>query len=241
LILDINSKMNKSKLKDNGKYNNLLQKAKEDLKQWAEKSGREQNYTAEDLTDARIFKEEANKYQTENLSGLSFLNAMHQAIINYNMIETGLNEILIEEGKEGRKFGIVELSSRLTPVLTFPSSSNYFEVSIIPYGKKSREVIGEKPNKKFLSEEVAEESAENLIRNFGVHYALAETSAAPREDVPKSARKPEIYLTSIYGDKKETDHYIIDTPFRHEFDSQVREIMYRHLGIMYIDADPKFR
>lgn len=68
---------------------------------------------------------------------------------------------------------------------------------------------------------------------------LVESSAAPRSTVPKSGRKPEVYIAHIDAlpwEKEMTtvvDHYVIDTPFREEFDARVRELMFLTLRGMY--------
>ena len=75
-----------------------------------------------------------------------------------------------------------------------------------------------------------------MQRRFGVRNVLAETSAAPRKDVPRSRRVPEIYICSLNGGDvlgRTSEHHEINTYFREEFDSVVRELMFDRLRKMY--------
>lgn len=121
-------------------------------------------------------------------------------------------------------------------MLTFPGSSSYFEVGLVPYGKGARLHVGEQQGtgSSVVTPAAAEQSAKNLQQTFGVHYALAETSAAPRLDVPKSARKPEVYLCGLVGSSvQHEEKHTIDTPFRAVFNARTRELMYGMLRRMY--------
>lgn len=237
--LAANIEIKKQTLRTSGAWETELEKAARDLESWRQKSGREQVYTAESLALARLHQEEANMFYGDNSHftrrELPMRDVIHQGCVGVDLSESGFRNLLIAEGKENRKFGIVELSARLLPVLTFTGSSDYFEVGIVPYGRKSREILGEKLEgvKSFVTAAVAEESARNLQHTFGVHYALAETSAAPRNDVPKSGKKPEIYICGLAGYKKYSEHHVIETPFREEFNAVARELMYGMLKSMY--------
>ena len=214
--------------------------AQQTLKQWFDSSGRVQNYTSEELAQAQFIKETANKIMKDHSLKLTFSDAVHSAIIRTQLRRQRLEERLIAEGKEGRKFALVELSARLSPALTFEGASNYLSAVVIPYGKEARTAIGElhDPSIPLVSAPAALASAHNAHKQFGAHYVLAETSAAPRNDVPKSGRKPEIYVCrSLLKQDGRSEHVIthhtIDTPFREKFDSTVREIMYEELKKLY--------
>lgn len=151
---------------------------------------------------------------------------------------SGLSEKLRKQHEVGKKLAVVETSARLSPCLTFVGSSNYLESMMVPYGKKARRALGEKQVQSLVSSEAVEESVRNAQRLFGVDYVLAETSAAPRDEVPKSKRKPEVYLCALMGGNTkimtlDTTHQVIDTPFREEFNCRVRESMYFALKKMY--------
>ena len=224
----------KAELESGDGWNQMVEQAAGDLKAWQSGSARKQAYTPESLANARLAREAANYYSTNHMLELIEADALHQAQIAYEIISSGFDINIAEEGTAGRKFGIVELSARLVPALTFPGSSDYFEIGYIPYGKQSREIVGEKTAKGFVSQEVARASAENLIQNFKVHYSLAETSAAPRSDVPKSGKKPEIHICALVGNETFCEeHHTIETPFRPEFNSIVREMMYATMIRMY--------
>ena len=234
LTADVEAK--RQDLQVSGGWDLELQKATRDLEAWKQQSGREQSYTAESLAEARLIREMANVYEDIHSFPLNRGDTDHLALIREDMKQSRFRKILMAEGKGFKKLGLVELSARLLPALTFPGSSAYFEAGVLPYGMLSREAIGEDPKvsvKSFISAAVAEESAANLQRQFKVHYALAETSAAPRNDIPKSGKKPEIYICGLVGDTKLTQHQVIDTPFREEFNATARELMYIMLKKMY--------
>jgi hypothetical protein len=226
-----------ARLSEDGSYAELLVQSSKDLQKWEQSSGKKQAYTPQELTYARLARESANTYQRENVMALCLTDAEHQAKIFHEILNTGLADKMMNEGSIGRKFGIVELSARLMPVLTFTGSSSYFEVGVVPYGKKSREAIGENIGNSFVSENAASESAKNLSRTFNVYYSLAETSAAPRDDVPKSGKNPEIFLCGIVGGTEiiKENHMII-TPFRSEFNAVARELMYQSLKRIYSES-----
>ncbi len=210
-----------------------MSEAVRDIEIWEKRSGMKPTYTANELAQARRERNAANDYQNDQFFELQLLDGEHLACIS-NVVYRNLSHFIMEKNEFDKKLGVVELSARLMPALTFPGSSKYFEVGIIPYGKDSRKAIGEKPLNSFVSSKVAKESATNLARTFGVHYALAETSSAPREDVPKSGKKPEVYICGVVGNEVLFEqHHLIDTPFRAEFNSNVRELMYLALTKMY--------
>jgi nicotinamide mononucleotide (NMN) deamidase PncC len=225
---------NKQILIKNNTWKNNLKKAQEILNTWEKETNKKQNYTTEELAYEILSKQITYDYSKENVTKLLLKDVLHQKEIYEKILSTNLSKKLIEEGKIGNKFGLIELSARLSPCLNFPDSSSYFEVAIIPYGKHSREVIGEKPTTKFVCDEVAYESAKNLTKNFNVNYALAETSSAPKIGVAKSGKKPEVFICGIANNhtiiKK---HYIIETHLRGYFNSIVREKMYEALTKMY--------
>ncbi|MBT3297647.1 hypothetical protein HN385_01885 [archaeon] len=223
----------KSLLIRRGDWKSKVEEAEASLEEWSI-SGRKQNYDSEELADAKLFRHIANLYEFANNLELNIADALHQAHISEYLLSSGLNKILISEGKKGMKLGVLELSARLMPILTFPCSSSYFEVGVIPYSKESREILGENVQRSFVNSKVALESATNIANKFGVHYSLAETSAAPRTDVPRSGRKPGLYICGIIGDEVKLDEsYVIDTPFRSEFNAIVRKHMYGALKKMY--------
>lgn len=221
----------KSKKKD---WRSTVATAQSDLDAWQTASGREQNYTSHQLAEARVAKEIMNAYEKEHRGYLLERNACHQAIIATDIIEGGLAERMMAEGKEGRKLSVLEISSRLAPVLTFPGSSRYFEMAALPYGTNARKVLGEAALPHYVSLTAAEASARNMQEKFGTHYVLAETSAAPRGDVPKSRRSAELYVCSLVG--PEAQQFTVQFPgvhLRAEFDARVREVMYQQLQKMY--------
>jgi len=228
-----NTAAKKRWMEDFGEWSAEVEKAAADLQTWREQSGKEQVYTPDSLVEARLRREMANAYEGNHSFPLNRSDTDHLALIREDMKQGGLAKILMKGGEEANKLGLVELSARLLPALTFSGSSIYFEGGIVPYGKEFRIVIGEAPSKSFVSAAVAEESARNLQRQLGVHYALAETSAAPRSDVPKSGKKPEIYICGLVGDTTYAQHHIVDTPFREEFNAVARELMYELLKRMY--------
>ena len=209
------------------------EQAAKDLAQWQAESGRAQNYTPQELACARIARNLANEYEQEHKGELALANGIHKASLDVAILENGLGKSMLAEGKAGRKFGIVEISPRLLPCLQFHGSSNYFCIGLAIYSQDARLVLGEQQRKHYVSAEAAQESALNLQRKFGVHYALAETSAAPRTGIAKSRRKPEVFICGRAGDSVQEDHQIIDVPFRDEFDAIVREQMYRAAERMY--------
>ncbi len=214
--------------------------AEQTIKQWQSSSGRTQNYTPEQLAEAQLRKEIAKKYSREFRTKLMLLDELHRAIIRIHLHHIGLADMFIAEGKEGKKFALVELSARLSPALTFEGSSNYLSAVFIPYGKEARTALGEvhDPSIPLVSAPAVCVSAHNAHKQFGAHYVLAETSAAPRADVPKSGRKPEIYTCRSFlkedgSPEHFVTHHVIDTPFREKFDSVVREIMYEELKKLF--------
>ena len=75
----------------------------------------------------------------------------------------------------------------------------------------------------------------NLVNKFGVHYALAETSAAPRSNVPRSGRKPELHICRyIKGEEPIVESHELNTLFRTEFGAQVREVMFQSLRRIFV-------
>ncbi len=223
----------KGRLIQRREWDQKVQEAESILDEWSQ-SGRKQNYTSEELADALFSRKLANLYEEANRFELNIADASHQAEVSEYILSSHLNEKLINEGKEGRKLGLLELSARLMPVLTFPGSSSYFEVGVVPYSKESREILGENVQRSFVNQRVALGSATNMAKKFKSHYSLAETSAAPRPDVPKSGRKPELYICGIVGDEvKLNESYEVDTPFRSEFNAIVRKHMYGALKRIY--------
>lgn len=234
LALDIEQRQ--QDLQRSGTWDAEIEKASRDLYLWQQKSGKEQAYTAQSLAEARLVRNLANTYEDVYSFDLGRANTDHQASVREDMKRTKFRERLISEGDGNKKLGLVELSARLLPALDFSNSSIYFEGGFIPYGRNFRVVVGEsvpKSNQPFVSATVAQESAANLQERFGVHYVLAETSAAPRRDVPKSGKKPEIYICGLAGEKQYAEPYVIDTPFRDEFNAVARELMYGMLKTMY--------
>lgn len=234
LSLQIDAEL--ERLRSSGEWASRLQQAQSDLESWAS-GGRKQNYDPESLTIARISKEFANRYEEANSAALLTANAMHQAVVTYAFLTNKvLFENLVREGKEGRKFGLVEMADRLGPALQPAGSSAYYHVKYVPYGIDARTNLGENRNgKSLVTSDTAIESASNLINKFGVYYALAETSAAPRSDVPKSGRKPELYVcTYVKGGEPKVESHQMNTLFRTEFDSRVREEMYQSLRRMLV-------
>ncbi len=262
LFSGVNTKMSQrtkdalSFLTSNGKWNEKLDSAAKTLDEWKRTSGgREPAYTPEELALAQLKREIANHYHQEGAAAtLLGLNALHQASIAYAMQESGLADSLIKAGGEGYYLSLVETSSRLAPVLTFPGASSYLCATVVPYAREARAVLGEKHKGRahFISEDAVRESACSNYRVFKKALnkndplenkrelrVLVESSAAPRSTVPKSGRKPEVYIAHIDAlpwEKEMTtvvDHYVIDTPFREEFDARVRELMFLTLRGMY--------
>ncbi len=208
--------------------------AQRDLDMWQRESARSQKYTACELAEARVAKDAITAYETQNRRYLLRQNAAHQATIAADIIELGLAERMMAEGKEGRKLSVLEISSRLAPVLTFPGSSRYFEMAALPYGINARKVLGEAALPHYVSSTAAEASARNMQEKFETYYVLAETSAAPRGDVAKSRRPAELYVCSLVG--SDMQHLTVSFPevhLRAEFDARVREVMYQQLKKMY--------
>ncbi len=229
--LDNQIKKEVERLNSSGEWNERIQQAQADLESWST-GGRKQAYTPNSLVLAKISRELANNYEDVNGAGLLTANAMHQAVVTYTFSrDKKLFEYLVREGKRGKKFGLVEMADRLGPALQPAGSSAYFYIKYVPYGVESRSILGERINEKaFVTPDTVVGSASNLINRFGVHYALAETSAAPRSDVPKSGRKPELYIcTYVKGGEPRVESHQINTLFRTEFDSRVREEMYQSL------------
>ncbi|MEI7719367.1 MAG: hypothetical protein WCI72_05845 [archaeon] len=223
-------------LRVSGSWSKLLANAEVDLEKWSV-GGKKQAYTADSLALARVSREVANQYEKEKALELMNLNAVHQTILAHSFFKNDvlLNK-LIQEGKAGRKFGLVEMADRLGPILQPTGSSAYYHVKYVPYGVSTRSRMGEafQEGASLVSAATAVESTSNLVNMFGVHYALAETSAATKADVPKSGRKPEVHIcTKIAYQKPIVESFQIDTLFRTEFDAQVRERMYRSLERMY--------
>jgi hypothetical protein len=220
------------RLHESGEWDALIEVAQFDLENWS-RGGKKQTHTADSLTVARISRELTNEYEKTNASSLLTANALHQAAVTYAFLRNRkLFESLTCEGKAGKKFGLVEMADRLGPALQPAGSSAYYHVKYVPYGIQARAVFGENiiEGLSLVTPDAAIESASTLINKFGVHYALAETSAAPRAEVPKSGRKPELYIcTLVKGGKPVAESHQIDTPFRTEFDSKVREKMYKAL------------
>ncbi|GEM_PF-2197002 len=227
--------------------------AEQDLLSWEKSSGKPSVYTPIELANARLKQKIINRASELHSLELELLNAMHQAYISV-AIKQELSAKMIEEGKVGKKFGLIELTSRLGPTLTFPDSSNYFHIAAVPYGKESRITLGEAKTKEFVSADVAKESCANLLRTFNVDYAVAETSAAPRSTVPKSKRLPEVYICSVKKNKIDSannnanteidkttnaeqiffeSHHTINTPFREEFNAVVQELLFYELAKLY--------
>ncbi|MBI5002340.1 hypothetical protein HZC31_03075 [Candidatus Woesearchaeota archaeon] len=212
-----------------------LRVAESELDLWqAQSRGRKQNYSPEELAEAQIARAVANAYEEREYSSLQRMNGEHQAQVAVNIRRSGLAERMIEEGKQGRKLSVLEISSRLAPVLTFPGSSNYFEMAALPYGTHARAVLGEAGLPHYVSSTAAEGSARNMQERFGTHYVLAETSAAPRGDVPKSKRAPEVFVCSLIGSEiQQLNVQFPDVQLRAEFDARVREVLYQQLQRMY--------
>lgn len=224
----------KSDLEKSGQWEARIEDAKKTLQRWA-RPGVEPAYTPETLAQRTLEREAANQYQSANLGALYNSECQHLAQIMLLVQSSGLAAKMIEEGKEGKKLGIVEVCARLSPALTFDDASNFFEGGLIPYGRDFRTAIGENVGANFVSMQTAMESATNLIRKFGVHYALAETSAAPRRDVPKSGKKPSVCICSArqMGPIVHEEH-TIDVLLRSEFNCVVRELMFNALKSMYL-------
>jgi len=218
-------------------YQQKLEGARQEMASWNLKLGQTLAYTPEEWMKAKITREAANQYIASEQHRLIYANALHQAIVAEAIRMGGLAEILIEEGKKGNLLTVIETSSRLAPVLTFPGASSYLCAMVVPYAREARTVLGEdhEGRKHFISEEAVRESADNAYNLFGAKMVLAESSAAPRSDVPKSGRKPEVYIARMLPNEPSSNvtHHVIDTPFREEFDARVRELMFFALKEMY--------
>ena len=67
-----------------------------------------------------------------------------------------------------------------------------------------------------------------------MHYALAETSAAPRAEIFRSGLEPSVHICSIVkGEREKVETHTIPALFRTEFDALVREQMYFALQELY--------
>ncbi|MFA6460838.1 MAG: hypothetical protein WCV90_01110 [Candidatus Woesearchaeota archaeon] len=244
-------------------WSKYIDDAAREISSWSLKPGQTLAYTPEEWVRANVARDCANEYQKEYGRELMLLNVLHQGAVASALQWSGLSHYfsgkegsLIEGGREGYLLALVETSSRLAPVLTFPGASSYLCATIVPYAREARTVLGEKHKGRahFISEDAVRESARNTYRIFSKALnkdvppeeqrevrVLVESSAAPRSTVPKSGRKPEVYIAHIdalpWENKMTTvvDHYIIDTPFREEFDSKVRELMFLTLRGMYQD------
>lgn len=238
LSLRINARL--EKVKSTGEINDLLAKSRTDLMKWSKKD-KKHTYTEYSLMLAKISRDVANQYEAENISAILTANALHQAAVAFSFnSNNALFQNMIKKGDEGKKLGIVEMADRLGPVLQPAESSKYYHIKYVPYGFQSRVDLGELNHRDvpLVSAETAEKSAFNLIKRFGVHYALTETSAAPRLEVPKSGRKPELYVCMYRkGEKPLIEKFEIETLLRLEFDSRVREIMYFSLNKLFSEND----
>ena len=215
-------------------WRTTVAQAERDLEIWQTESGRAQNYTPHELAEARVAKGVVSLYEAQSRRSLFAQNAAHQAHIAADVIAFGLAERMIAKGREGEKLSVLEISSRLAPVLTFPGSSAYFEMAALPYGTHAREVLGEEKLPHYVSQAAAQASARNMHAKFGTHYVLAETSAAPRSDVSRSRRPSELYVCSLVGSEmQETCVQFPEVQLRAEFDARVREVIYQHLIRMY--------
>ncbi len=220
--------------KAEGIWTNLIAAAELDLRGWESSSGRKQNYTPEELAEARVVKEAVKSYEERWRYDLGRKNAEHLAAVGYEIVASGLAERMMQEGREGRKLSVLEISSRLAPVLTFSGSSAYFEMAALPYGTTARAVLGESKLPHYVSPAAAQGSARNMQEKFGTHYVLAETSAAPRGDVPKSKRAPEVSVCTLVGSEIEQRNVQFpEVLLRAEFDACVREVLYQQLQKMY--------
>ncbi|MBI4147914.1 hypothetical protein HY490_01355 [Candidatus Woesearchaeota archaeon] len=202
------------------------------------KPGRTPAYTPEGLAEEILRKQVVETHHAEHVAELQGLAAVHDAVIRYKVQNSGLADILKQEGARGNKLVVVELSARISPALTFAGSSNYLTAVLIPYGREARIALGENfaESSQFVSQSTAIASAENASRRFQTRRVLAETSAAPRPEIVKSGRKPEVYVCTLVNDVAQTpdvSHHVIDTLFREKFDCVVREIMYSSLKKLY--------
>lgn len=210
-----------------------LEEARRTLKEWEEESGREQNYTPTELVEADLHLKVRQMYEHEHAASLLETTALHDAIVRYAVKEY-LSDKLIEKGKAGDKLAVVELSARLAPALTFPGSSGYLAGLILPYGQEIRDGLGEEHEGSLVSRDAVVESALNIMKRFNVRRILAETSSAPTNRIPRSKRKPELYVCEVIAGKApDVTHYTIDVPFREEYDAMTRELMFSHLKEMY--------
>ena len=237
-----------SEYSSNGELARMESEAAKDLASWTEQSGRTQKYNAEELAHERIVKEVGCAYRSEKEHELAFANVLHQSIVNY-ALRTELAARMVEEGCAGNKLAVVELSARISPGLTFHSASKYLSCVVIPYGTEARSAIGEQElDCSLVSFEAAYESAKNAAEKFGANYVLAESSAAPSKRVVKSRKKPRVYFCTLTpssdqknsdqennSHEKSTSYHEINTEFRDEFDSIVREICFQKLTDMYLN------
>lgn len=212
----------------------LVFAAREDLLQWKQKSGREQQYTPGELAAERLIREVILSYESKHGQTLDRINTNHQALVSDAIQQSGLAEKMIAEGKAGRKLGVVETTARITPCLNFYSSSHFFVGAAITYSSAMRDAFGEPKQEKQVSQKTALESARNLQERLGMHYALAETAAAPSDSVPRSRMPPR---THIVGLAEGVGFCYQDTfpevMFRSQFDAIVREEMLFTLLKMY--------
>jgi hypothetical protein len=230
LVVGVETEM--ARASSSGEWNRQVAAAAEDLERWSQ-GGRKQVYTPEKLAEARLAREVANNYEADNLVSLQIANGLHQVAVTCAFVQNrDLFDSLVSEGREGRKLGLVELADRLGPALQPAGSSAYYIGKYVPYAIESREIFGEviEEGVKLVTPEVARAGARNLVEKLGAHYALAETSAAPRADVPRSGRKPEVHIcTYVNGSDPVVKSYGVDVSLRTEFDSRVREEMYNSL------------
>ncbi len=223
--------------KHTDKWEQGLQIAEKDIFSWS-RGGKKQAYTPESLVNARIARDCANHIERESVAELLLLNTQHQAAISLAFLtHPDLFSKMVSEGKEGKIFGLVEMTDRLGPAIQPTGSSNYYAIKYTPYGIASRAAIGEEDDEKvqLVSATTAEASAKNLSRLFGVYYALAETSTAPRNDVPKSGRISGAYISTLEDSNIiNTTMHEIPVLFRAKFDSIMRELMYFTLCDLYL-------
>ena len=106
-----------AQLDASGEWGRFMDAAQKDLEKWSA-GGKIQAYVPRSLALARVSREVANNYEKENALELMNLNAIHQTILahSFSQNEFLLNK-LIQEGKDGRKLGLVEMADRLGPVL----------------------------------------------------------------------------------------------------------------------------
>jgi len=211
-----------------------IPKAEEEMVQLEQKLGRKLSYTTVAWAKVHREKEIANIMEAEFAEAFDRQNIYHDAVVR-NAVKTQLKDILIKEGRARRKLGIVELVARLLPALNaFSGASDYFIGGYIPYGVESREPFGESRYATLVTQEVAAGSAHNLCKSLHVYYALAESSAGPTTEVPKSGKQPRVYIAAfVNGGSFVNREVIIPTHFRAKFDAVVREEMFTTLREMY--------